>query len=127
VLVVARALQRTGAQKIAAIGASVGARAVLVAGAQHPPNVAGLVALSAERRLAPPPTDLLPIGRRVRVPVLSIGSRRDPLTSFGKDTLAWHRTIPDDRALVLSGDAHGVELLRNRRVRTAILTFLRSL
>jgi hypothetical protein len=64
------------------------------------------------------------------MPVLSIGSRQDPLTSFGKDTLAWDRTIPDDRALVLSGNGHGVEFFANRhrrRVRAAILSFLRSL
>ena len=70
------------------------------------------------------------VGRQVRVPVLSIGSRQDPFTVFGKDTAAWHRTIPDDRALIVSGDDHGVELLTDghgRRVRAAILAFLRSL
>ena len=130
VLAVARALRRTGVRRIAMIGASVGARAVLQAGAEHPREVVGLVALSAERRITTNPADLLPVGRRVRVPVLSIGSRHDPLTSFGKDTLAWHRTIPDDRALILSGGNHGVEFLRDgyrRRVRSAILAFLRSL
>jgi hypothetical protein len=66
----------------------------------------------------------------VRVPSLSIGSREDAFTDFGKDTAAWHRTIPDDRALILSGDHHGVEFLSDRhgpRVRAAILAFLRSL
>ena len=130
VLTVARALRRTGPRRIAVIGASVGARAVLQAAAEHPRAVVGLVALSAERRITSNPSDLLPVGRRVRVPVLTIGSRHDVLTSFGKDTLAWHRTIPDDRALILSGRNHGVELLRDshrRRVRSAILGFLRSL
>jgi hypothetical protein len=82
VLAVARALRRTGVRRIAMIGASVGARAVLQAGAQHPRDVVG------------------------------------------------HRTIPHDRALILSGGNHGVELLRDRhrrRVRAAILAFLRSL
>ena len=130
VLTVARALRRTGPRRIAVVGASVGARAVLQAAAEHPRAVAGLVALSAERRITSNPSDLLPVGRRVRMPVLTIGSRHDVLTSFGKDTLAWHRTIPDDRALILSGRNHGVELLRDshrRRVRSAILGFLRSL
>ena len=128
---VADALRRAGgARRIAVIGASVGARAVLQVGAAHPPGVAGLVAMSAERRISSNPSDLLPIGRRVRVPVLTIGSRQDPLTSFGKDTTAWHRTIPDDQVLILSGGDHGVELLSHRhgpRVRAAILAFLRSL
>jgi pimeloyl-ACP methyl ester carboxylesterase len=130
VLAVARALRRTRVHKIALIGASVGARAVLQAGAQQPPGVVGVVALSAERRITSNPADLLPVGRHVRLPVLSIGSRRDPLTAFGKDTLAWHRIIPNDRTLILSGSDHGVDLLHNRhrqRVRATILTFLRSL
>jgi hypothetical protein len=63
----------------------------------------------------------------VRVPTLSIGSREDAFTDFGKDTAAWHRTIPDDRALLLSGDHHGVELLAARRVRVAILGSLRKI
>jgi pimeloyl-ACP methyl ester carboxylesterase len=124
---VARAL---GARRIVAIGASVGARAVLQVGAAHPRELVGLVAMSAERRINSNPTDLLPLARRVRVPVLTIGSREDPLTSFGKDTAAWHRTLPDDRVLLLSGGDHGVELFSDRhgpRVRAAILAFLRSL
>jgi hypothetical protein len=44
-------------------------------GAQHPRDVVGLVALSAERRVTSNPSDLLAVGRRVRVPVLSVGSR----------------------------------------------------
>jgi pimeloyl-ACP methyl ester carboxylesterase len=127
---VAAAVRRAGAQRIALVGASVGARAVLQLAAQHPRDVVGVVALSAERRISSNPNDLLPTGRRIQVPVLSIGSRHDPLTSFGKDTLAWHRTIPDDRALVLPGSGHGVEFLTNRhrrRVRAAISAFLRSL
>ena len=130
VLAVARALRREGVRRVAMIGASIGARAVLHAGAEHPRGVVGIVALSAERRITSNPADLLPIGRRLRVPVLSVGSRHDPLTSFGKDTPAWHRAIPHDHALILSGRNHGVELLRDshgQRVRAAIVAFLRSL
>jgi dienelactone hydrolase len=130
VLSVAHALRRAGMRRIALIGASVGARAVLQAAAAHPRGLAGVVAFSAERRVAANQGDLLSVGRQVRVPALTIGSRQDPLTDFGKDTAAWHRTIPDDRALILSGGDHGVELLTDRhgrRVRAAILGFLRSL
>ena len=128
-LAVAQALRKTGARRIAVIGASVGARAVLQVGAARPRDVVGLVAMSAERRINSNPTDLLPIAGKVRVPVLTIGSREDPLTTFGKDTAAWHRAIPHDRLLFLSGDDHGVELLSDRhgpRVRAAILAFLRN-
>jgi pimeloyl-ACP methyl ester carboxylesterase len=129
-LAVADALRKTGVRRIAVIGASVGARAVLQAGAAHPAGVVGLVAMSAERRIASNPGDLLPIAREVRVPVLTIGSREDALTSFGKDTAAWHRALADDRVLLVSGADHGVELLSDRhgpRVRAAILRFLQSL
>jgi pimeloyl-ACP methyl ester carboxylesterase len=127
---VAAALRRAGARRVALIGASVGARAVLQVGAQRPDWLAGVVALSAERRINSNPSDLLPVGRRIRVPVLSVGSRQDPYTSFGKDTRAWDRTIPDDKALMLSGSGHGVEFLsgpHGPRVRAAVMAFLRSL
>jgi len=130
VAAVARALRRTGVRRVAVIGASVGARAVLQVAAERPRDVAGVVALSAERRITSNPADLLPVGKRVRAPVLTIGSREDPLTSFGKDTLAWHRAIPDDHALVVGGSGHGVELLMDRhrrRVRSAILAHLRDI
>src|SRR4051812_17033413 len=128
---VAAALRRAGARRIALIGASVGARAVLQVAAQHPRGLAGVVALSAERKIIPAyPRDLLPIAGRIRVPGLSVGSRGDPLTAGGQGTRAWHRTIPRDRLLLLAGSDHGVELLADRhrrRVRGAIRGFLRSL
>jgi pimeloyl-ACP methyl ester carboxylesterase len=126
---VGAALRANGAPRIVLIGASVGARAVLQAGARHPRGVVGLVALSAERRVTSSPSDLLPVARRVRVPVLSVGSRGDPLTNWGKDTIAWDRTIPRDRLLLLGGGRHGADLLAGRngpRVRAEILRFLRS-
>jgi pimeloyl-ACP methyl ester carboxylesterase len=128
---VAAALRRSGARRIALIGASVGARAVLQVAAQRPRGLAGVIALSAERKIIPAyPGDLLPIARKIRVPVLSVASRGDPLTAEGEDTRAWHRTISRDRLLLLAGSDHGVELLADRhrrRVRGAIRTFLRDL
>jgi pimeloyl-ACP methyl ester carboxylesterase len=123
-------LRRAGARRVVLVGASVGARAVLQAGVEHPRGVAGLVALSAERSVSTSPGDLLPDMRHVRLPVLSIGSRGDPLTTYGRDTRAFHRTLANDRMLLVGGSAHGVELLRGRnapQVRRAILRFLRSL
>jgi dienelactone hydrolase len=119
-----------GARRVVLVGASVGARAVLQAGVEHPCGVVGLVALSAERSVSTSPGDLLPDMRHVRLPVLSIGSRGDPLTTYGRDTRAFHRTLANDRMLLVGGSAHGVELLRGRhapQARGAILRFLRSL
>jgi pimeloyl-ACP methyl ester carboxylesterase len=128
-LSVAAALRRrTRVRRAAMIGASVGARAALQIGAEHPRAAVALVALSAERRINHG-GDLLPLSRRVRVPVLSVGSRQDPLTSFGRDTRAWDRTIPRVRTLLLPGAGHGVEFLHGRhgrRVRAAIVRFLGS-
>jgi pimeloyl-ACP methyl ester carboxylesterase len=127
---VGAALRGAGARRVVLIGASVGARAVLQAGLEHPRGVVGLVALSAERSVSTSPADLLPDVRHVRLPVLSIGSRGDPLTQYGRDTRAFHRRLAHDRMLLLSGSDHGVELLGGRhapQVRGAILRFLRSL
>ena len=124
------ALRGAGARRVVLIGASVGARAVLQAGLEHPRGVVGLVALSAERRVSTSPGDLLADVRRVRLPVLSIGSRRDPLTTWGSDTRAFHRALDNDTTLLVSGSDHGTELLGGRhgaQVRAAILRFVGSL
>jgi pimeloyl-ACP methyl ester carboxylesterase len=129
-LAVAAALRRSGARRIALIGASVGARAALQAAASHPPGVDGVVSLSAERRVRTDLTDLLPVAKRVRLPVLSVGARDDALTRFGRDTRAFARALSHDRLLLVSGPDHGVELLdgkHGRRVRAAITRFLRLL
>jgi hypothetical protein len=127
---VGTALRGVAARRVVLIGASVGARAVLQAGAGDPRGVVGLVALSAERSVTNSPGDLLPDMGRVRLPVLSIGSRRDPLTKRGSDTRALDRKLAHDRMLLVSGSAHGTELLGGRhgpQVRGTILRFLRSL
>jgi hypothetical protein len=86
--------------------------------------VTGLVALSAERRINTNPSDLLPQVRDIQEPLLSVGSTKDPLTRFGRDTRAFDQAIPTSSLLLVSGDAHGVELLRRPRVSAAILKFL---
>jgi hypothetical protein len=69
VVSVAHALRRTGVRRFALIGASVGARAVLQAAAEHPGGVAGVVPLSAERRRREPGRPALrrPPGARAHV------------------------------------------------------------
>jgi hypothetical protein len=62
--------------------------------------------------------------------VLSIGSRGDPLTKYGRDTRAIDRRLAHDTMLLVSGSAHGTELLGGRHgpeVRGVILRFLRAL
>jgi len=129
-LSVAAALRDTAhVEKLVVIGASVGARAALQIAAEHPREAAGIVALSAERRINGG-GDLLAAGRKIDVPVLNVGAAYDPLTSFGKDTTTWDRTIPHVRTLALSGSDHGVDFLHDRhrpRVQAAIARFIAGL
>ena len=83
-----RRLRRAGARRIVLIGASVGARAVPQVAARRPRGLAGVVALSAERRLIPSaPGDLLPIGpARTRRPPPS--RRRAPRASAASPACA---------------------------------------
>lgn len=76
----ARWARREGARRVALVGAGRGARAVVIAAARHPELVATVVTLSAEQ-LQNGRDDLVPTVRRLRRPVLWVGSRDDNLTS----------------------------------------------
>jgi pimeloyl-ACP methyl ester carboxylesterase len=125
-----RAMRSTaGARTAVIIGASVGGRAVIKAAARHPSGVVGIVSISGERTVSGDQVDLLPAARRVRLPVLFVGSRQDGYTDFGADTRALHRAVPAkaNQMLLLSGGDHGVDLLADDHgtaVRTAIERFV---
>jgi hypothetical protein len=127
-LATAAALRDAGARRVVLVGASVGGRAVLQAAARRPAGVAGVVSLSGERHVGAGP-DLLPTARRVRLPVLFVGSREDGWTYFARDTRQLHAAVPArvNSLLLVSGGDHGVDLLADAhaaRVRGAIETFL---
>src|SRR4051812_48538552 len=65
------------------VGASLGGRIVFEAAARAPDAVAAIVSLSGERAVQDY-GDILADVRRVTVPVLDLGSRRDPLTEGTK-------------------------------------------
>jgi pimeloyl-ACP methyl ester carboxylesterase len=124
----ALALRRAGAERIVAIGASVGGRAVVELAARHSPGVDAVVSLSGERAVAQYP-DILPEARRVELPVLYAGSRRDGYTTFGKETVQLHEATPAklNEILLVPGSDHGVDLLAgpgSERVRAAIAGFV---
>jgi dienelactone hydrolase len=130
VLAAARALRAAGVRRVAAIGASLGGRAVVQAAARDRGALAAAVSLSAERSVRAMP-ELLPVARRVRVPSLYIGSRDDGYTMFGRDTRQFHRVTPAkvNRMVLVPGGDHGVQLLSDAtgsRVRAAIFAFLRA-
>jgi hypothetical protein len=124
----AAALRDKGARRVIAVGASVGARAVVQLAAERSPGVDAVVSLSAERQISFRYPDILPAARRARLPSLYVGSRQDGYTSFGTETIQLHDATPakiNDLVLV-SGDDHGVDLLAGRngqRIRSAIMRF----
>jgi hypothetical protein len=124
----AAALRDLGARRVIAIGASVGARAVVELAAKASPGVDAVVSLSAERQISARYPDILPAAHRARLPSLYVGSREDGYTSFGKETIQLHEATPAkiNKLLLVPGDAHGVDLLGGQngdRVRSAIVRF----
>ena len=124
----AAALRDNGAHRVIAVGASVGARAVIELAARASPDVDAVVSLSAERQISTRYPDILPAARRARLPSLYVGSREDGYTSFGEETIQLHDATPAkiNELLLVSGDDHGVDLLVGRngeRVRSTILRF----
>jgi dienelactone hydrolase len=128
---VANALRRQGAERVAAIGASVGGRAVVELAARDDPSVDAVVSLSGEREIGTQYPDILPQAKRVQLPILYAGSQKDGYTSFGKETVQLHEATPAkiNEMLLVPGSDHGVDLLSGppaKRVRPAIVAFLRK-
>jgi dienelactone hydrolase len=109
------------------VGASIGGRAVVQAAARDRGAIVAAVSLSAERSVGALP-EILPDARRVRVPSLSLGSREDGYTTFGRDTRQFHGVTPAkvSQMLLVPGDDHGIDLLPDPRVRAAIIEFLNA-
>jgi pimeloyl-ACP methyl ester carboxylesterase len=123
-------LQRRGARFVALMGASKGARAVLVAGSLRGVEASAVVSLSAESTGRTGPPKIAPFVRRLRVPVLFVAAKHDPWTGDGRDTHQLYRAArASNRRLVeVPGDAHGVELLEGARgghLSALVVAFLR--
>lgn len=119
-----------GGGRYALVGASVGARAVIVAAAAHPPGLATIVALSAERSVDGYP-DLLPSAREVSTPALYVGAADDVYTQGARQQRQLHEAMRGHPNLLLqrAGSAHGSELLDldgpdGRAVQQRVRTFL---
>jgi alpha-beta hydrolase superfamily lysophospholipase len=118
----ARAARAGGATKVFLVGASLGGSAVISAGANVRPLVAGVVSVSGSADLA----DALVAAKRLRVPALYLAAKGD--LDFAPDVgrLATATRSPHE-AVVLPGYEHGVQLVAaSARARTLIETFLRS-
>jgi hypothetical protein len=117
---------RADTQRVALVGAGAGARAVVTAAARHPEFVSAVVSLSAER-LQHGQDDLVPTARRLRRPVLWVGSRDDNLTNWGRDTRQLSEATHSAHQLLLVPTGWGVELVTGtpgRRVVPALERFV---
>src|SRR6185503_3840479 len=82
-----------GGAKVRMMGASVGGRIVFEAAASAPGRLAAIVSLSGERQVQGLP-DILPEVRRVRIPVLYVGSRQDPYTEGTRQPRRLQAALP---------------------------------
>jgi pimeloyl-ACP methyl ester carboxylesterase len=103
------ALALAGAGPSALVGASLGGRVVIEAAARRPVGLRGIVSLSSEREIDYY-HDILRAARRVRVPLLYVGSRKDVLTDGARQPRQLHAAT-GGRLVLVRGSAHGVDLL----------------
>jgi pimeloyl-ACP methyl ester carboxylesterase len=116
-----------GARKVFLVGASMGGSAVVAAGANVRPPVAGVVSLSAPRSFGG--ADAEAAAPRLRVPVLYLATKDDAGGAFAADATSLHeRTASADKAIeILDGSSHGVSLAAfPGRARDLVEEFLRS-
>ena len=124
----AKALRKLGKKKIFVVGASMGALAGVVAGANVSPPLAGVVSVSGPARFRG--MDGVKSGPRLRVPVLYLAAMDDDNAGFdfSKDAEAmFAKTAAKDKRLeLLPGAAHGIDLVASSaRAKDSIESFLK--
>jgi pimeloyl-ACP methyl ester carboxylesterase len=115
--------RRLGARKVFLVGASLGGSAVLQAGANVRPPVAGVVSVSGAADISNAVTAV----PKLTVPVLYLAGSGD--VDFAKDAHRLYDATPDGhRSITILDDSrHGTALVaRNAKARQLIETFLRS-
>jgi len=120
----AKLARSLGARKVFLVGASLGANAVLVAGTQVAPPVAGVVSLSATSTFR---LDAVASAKKLRVPVLYMAGSYD--ATYKDEALAMFRaTASSDKATAFNQTAeHGVALVSHPgRMRNLVERFLAS-
>jgi alpha-beta hydrolase superfamily lysophospholipase len=124
-----KALRKLGKRKIFVVGASMGAIAAVVAGANVSPSLAGVVSVSAPARFRG--MDGVKAGPRLRIPVQYLAATADDNAGydFSEDAKALHAASasPDKRLELLPGTAHGIGLMASSaRAKSLVETFLRT-
>lgn len=115
-------LRSLGVRRFVFLGASLGTRGAVVAGAAGLRGTRGLVCLSFDMSQG----DVLRAARRVRTGALLVTADNDPFGSYDESQTLM-RLIPsrDKTLTVVPGDTHGVDLLGDAQIRTGVLGWLR--
>jgi dienelactone hydrolase len=116
------ALRRSGAQRVAVAGSSLGALASLTGAAllSQQPDV--VISLSSPNRVGP--VDGVAAVRKLHVPVLFVAEQEDqPFADDARELYA-AATSPVRRLEIFPGSAHGVGMLEEPSIRTLFDAFL---
>lgn len=118
-----------GARCVFLVGASFGGAAALAYGANL--DVDGVISLSGEARLRAWNLNGLDSVRRLRAPLLIVGSRHDRYLPISDALLLLHRAgTHDKRTAIYPGGFHGWDLVEDApyaaRVRSLVTTWIRS-
>jgi alpha-beta hydrolase superfamily lysophospholipase len=121
----AKAARARGAQKVFALGASMGGTAVIAAGAHTRPHLTGVISLSGPAAFGS--ISAIDAAPRLTVPALFLAAQLDQ--DFALDAQRLHDAAAStDKAItILPGGRHGVELVRfDAQARGLVERFLRS-
>jgi len=115
-----------GMKHVIVVGASIGANATVVAGADVRPPVDGIVSLSAPGTFR---LDAIAAAHKLAVPVLYAAAEIDEGGNYARDARAMYDATPaaDKRIVIVPGAAHGVRLVAGPgKVRTLVESFIRT-
>jgi pimeloyl-ACP methyl ester carboxylesterase len=121
-----KAARSFGAKHVVVVGASLGANATVVAGANVRPPLDGIVSLSAPGSFS---LDAVAAARKLAVPVLYAAADVDQGGIYARDAQAMYDATPgaDKQIVVVPGAAHGVRLVAGPgKVRTLVERFIRA-
>lgn len=122
----AKLARAQGATKVLLVGASIGANAVVVAGASTKPPVDGVVSLSAPSTFR---LDAVAAAKKLNVPVLYVAGTIDEGGIYRQDARTlYNATAATDKSITLVPTAeHGVQLVGHPgKARTQVERFLRA-
>jgi BD-FAE protein len=118
----AEALRRTGVERVAVAGSSLGALAALTGAALLPMQPDVVISLSSPDRFGS--IDGVAAARKLHVPVLFVAEEEDQPFADDARELSAAAASPIRRLEIFPGFAHGVGMLQEPAIRTLFDTFL---